>query len=300
MYASPLIFTALGGAISENAGIINIGLEGMMTIGAFVGTAVGYFTKNPWLGFLAGGLAGALLALLHAIASISFKSDQVVSGIAINFIGPGLALFLSRKLFKGATNTMPVPLEHKIPKLFTVLNIDINTSSPINTIFNQDLAVIIALILTVVIWFVFYKTKYGLYIRTVGEHPKAADSLGISIVKVRYIAVILSGVLSGFGGATMTLAVASSFTPTIISGQGFIALAAVIFGRWKPQGVLLGALVFGAAQALAITLGGTNINISSQILAMIPYILTLIILISFKGNTSSPKALGEVYEKGQR
>ncbi|MEG1277396.1 MAG: ABC transporter permease, partial [Cellulosilyticaceae bacterium] len=120
MYASPLIFTALGGAISENAGIINIGLEGMMTIGAFIGTAVGYFTKNPWLGFLAGGLAGALLALLHAIASISFKADQVVSGIAINFIGPGLALFLSRKLFKGATNTIPVPLEHKIPKLFTV------------------------------------------------------------------------------------------------------------------------------------------------------------------------------------
>lgn len=300
MYASPLILTALGGAISENAGVINIGLEGMMTIGAFIGTAVGYFTASPWLGFLAGGLAGAILALLHAIASISFKADQVVSGIAINFIGPGLALFLSRKLFNGATNTMPVPLEHKIPKLFSILNINVDTSSPVNIIFNQDLAVILALLLTLIIWFIFYKTKYGLYIRTVGEHPKAADSLGISIIKVRYIAVILSGVLSGFGGATMTLAVASSFTPTIISGQGFIALAAVIFGKWKPQGVLLGALVFGAAQALAITLGGTSINISSQILAMIPYILTLIILMSFKGNTSSPKALGKVYEKGQR
>ena len=295
MYSTPLIFTALGGVISENSGVINIGLEGMMSLGAFVAAAVGYFTGNPWLGLLAGGLAGGILALFHAIASVSLSADQTVSGIAINFIGPGLALFLSRKFFEGATMTKPLTLEQKVPKLFTVLGIKVTKNTPIDMIFNQDLTVILAMLLTVALWFLFYRTKYGLHIRSVGEHPKAADTLGINVYKVRYFCVITSGILAGIGGGAMSIAVTSHFTAMIISGHGFIAMAAMIFGKWKPHGAFFACIIFGFAQALVITIGGTTLNISSQLLAMLPYVLTLIILTGL-GRAAAPAANGVPYE----
>ena len=295
MYSTPLIFTALGGVISENSGVINIGLEGMMSLGAFVAAAVGYFTGNPWLGLLAGGLAGASLALLHAVASISLSADQTVSGIAINFMGPGLALFFSRKFFEGATMTKPLTLEQKVPKLFTILKINILKNTPIDMIFNQDLTVVLAILLTILMWYVFYKTKYGLHIRAVGEHPKAADTLGINVYKVRYACVILSGFLAGIGGGAMSIAVTSHFTAMIVSGHGFIAMAAMIFGKWKPQGAFFACIVFGFAQALVITIGGSALNISSQLLAMLPYVLTLVILTGL-GRASAPAANGIPYE----
>jgi len=297
MYATPLIYTALGGVISENSGVINIGLEGMMTIGAFVGAAVGFFTDSPWLGFLAAGVAGGMLAVFHAIASISFGADQTISGIAINFLGPGLALFFSRLLFEGATMTKPIPLTSKIPR---PLNGLFPQNSFPDQIFNQYATVYLALLLVGVVWFVLYKTKFGLRLRAVGEHPKAADTLGVNVYKIRYIAVILSGVFAGFGGAAMSIAVVSNFRPTLISGQGFIALAAMIFGKWKPQGAMWASLLFGAAQGLIIYLGSTAIQISSQILAMLPYILTLLILTGFVGKSVAPAADGIPYEKGER
>ena len=292
MYAAPLIYTALGGVMSENAGVINIGLEGMMTIGAFVGATVGYFTGNPWIAFLAAGLASGLIALIHGIASITFGADQIVSGIAINFLGPGISLFLSRIFFSGATMTKPVP--HKISR---PLNGVFERNSFLDLVFNQYMTVYLAFILVVVVWFVLYKTKFGLRIRSVGEHPKAADTLGVNVYKVRYLAVILSGVLAGFGGASMSLALVSSFRPTLISGQGFIALAAMIFGKWKPQGAMLACLLFGAAQGFVIYLGGTSIEISSQVLAMVPYILTLLVLVFFVGRSTGPSANGDPYIK---
>ena len=292
MYASPLIYTALGGVVSENSGVINIGLEGMMTMGAFVGATVGYFTGNPWIAFLAAGLASGLLALIHGIASITFGADQIVSGIAINFLGPGISLFLSRLFFNGATMTKPIA-----NKISRPLNGIFTRNSFLDLVFNQYLTVYLAFVLVIVIWFMLYKTKFGLRIRSVGEHPKAADTLGVNVYRVRYLAVILSGVLAGFGGASMSLAVVSSFRPTLISGQGFIALAAMIFGKWKPQGAMVSCLLFGAAQGFVIYLGGTSVQISSQILAMVPYILTLLVLVFFVGRSTGPTANGDPYIK---
>ncbi|MBU5437874.1 ABC transporter permease [Tissierella sp. MSJ-40] len=293
MYAAPLIYTSLGGVISENSGVVNIGLEGMMTIGAFAGAAVGYFTKNPWLGFLAAGLAGGMLALLHAIACVTFTADHVVSGIAINFIGPGLALFLCKMFFDGAAMTLPLDLDNKIPRPFNGV---FPSNSFLNLVFNQYATVYIAFILVLIVWFLLYKTRLGLRIRSVGEHPRAADTLGINVYRVKYIAVILSGIFAGFGGAAMSLAVVSNYRITLISGQGFIALAAMIFGKWKPQGAMWGCLLFGAAQGLTVYLGGAGLGISSQILAMVPYLITLLVLMVFVGESNGPAANGLQYE----
>lgn len=295
MYSTPLIFTSLGGVISENSGVINIGLEGMMVVGAFTGATVGYFSGNPWIAFLAAGIAGGLFGLLHAIACVSFGADQVVSGIAINFLGPGLSLFLSRVFFNGATMTLSIDLNNKMPRIFH--QIFPQGSFMYYFLGNRYATVYIALISVAIIWYVLYKTKLGLRIRAVGEHPTAADTLGISVFKIRYFSVIMSGVLAGFGGAAMSLAIVSNFRPTLISGHGFIALAAMIFGKWKPQGALLACLLFGSAQGLAVFLGQFDYNISSQILSMIPYILTLIILVSFVGKSVAPAADGIPYVK---
>ena len=295
MYSTPLIFGALGGVISERSGVINIGIEGMMTMGAFTAASVSYFTGNPWLGFLAAGAAGGAIALLHAIASVSFKADQTISGIAINLIGPGFALFFCRLLFKDATMTPPVTT---LPKLFGQ-NAFIGT--PAENL-NVDVTVLLGLVVTVGMWFFLYKTKWGLRVRSVGEHPAAADTLGINVSRTRYICVLVSGILAGFGGASMTLAIISQFNPTAISGQGFIALAAVIFGKWTPYGAYGACLLFGLAQALTVVLGGSDsgVAIPSQILAMLPYILTIVVLILFVGRSVAPKADGEPYEKGVR
>jgi simple sugar transport system permease protein len=295
MYSSPLVFTALGGVITQRSGVDNIGLEGMMTIGAFVGASVGYFTANPWFGFLAGGFSGAALASLHAIASINLRANQLISGIAMNFIGQGLALFLCRIYFNGGVQTISVP--NKIPSLFSIFNIQSRNPS-INAL-NIDASIIIAIILTVVMWFFFAKTKWGMRVTACGDHPAAADSLGINVFAVRYVCAILSGFLAGLGGAAMTLAVVSMFSATVISGHGFIALAAVIFGKWTPHGAFGACLLFGFAQSLVVMLGGLQF-IPSSVLAMLPYILTLVVLALFVGQASMPKAIGKPYIKGQR
>ena len=292
MDSTPLVFAALGGLISERSGVINIGIEGMMTIGAATGVCVAYYTGSPWIGFLAAGAAGGLIALLHGIASITFRADQTISGIAINLIGAGAALFMVRLVFD-VTNTPSVP--KKLPKIFG--------SRPELGILNNlnfDVTVIMALLLTIGIWFFLYKTKWGLRVLAVGEHPAAADTIGINVYKIRYLCVVASGVLAGFGGAATTLAIISNFTPTAISGQGFIALAAVIFGKWKPVRVYAACLLFGFSQALAISLGGGNFAIPTQIIAMLPYVLTIVVLILFVGRSVAPKSSGVPYEKGQR
>ncbi len=295
MYASPLIYTALGGVISENAGVVNIGLEGMMTFGALIAATVGYYTGNPWLGFLAGGLAGMLLSLIHGIATINFAADHIISGIAINFIGPGLALFMARIFFKGATMTTPIPMDQKIPRS---LNGFFAKNSIMEIAFNQYDTVYLAFVLVFVVWFILYKTKLGLRIRAVGEHPQAADSLGINVYKIKYTAVLISGLLAGFGGAAMSIAVVSNFRETLISGQGYIALAAMIFGKWKPHGALWACLLFGAAQGIAIHLAGTSIPVSSTVLNMLPYVITLLTLVVFAGKGGNgPAANGKPFEK---
>jgi len=292
MYSTPLIFGALGGVISERSGVINIGIEGMMTIGAFVGAAVGYYSGNPWAGVLCAGIAGGALALLHGIASISFRADQTISGVAINLLGPALAVFFCRLTFDGATVSYPVP--NKLPKLLGsgVRGMKANL--------NIDIMVLVALAFAAAMWFVLYRTKWGMRILAVGENPAAADTLGINVYRTRYICVILSGILAGIGGSAVTLGIVAQFSQTAIAGQGFIALAAVIFGKWKPQGVYKACLVFGFAQALTVVLGGGAISIPTEILAMLPYVLTVVSLIMFVGKSVAPKADGVAYVKGKR
>lgn len=294
LFATPLLFTALGGMFTEKAGVTNIGLEGMMTIGAFAGAAVGYFTKSALLGFLAGGVAASLVALIHAVVSITFGADQVVSGIAINFIGPGVSLFICSLLFDGAKQTIPVAEgEGKMIKIFDNLTgVDF-----IDKILGQYVTTYVALGLVILISIYLYKTKFGLRLIAVGEHPKAAETLNVNVYLYRYFAVIISGLLAGFGGATMSLATVSNFSQSLVSGHGFIALVAVIFGKWKPYGVLGACLFFGAAQELAILLPSLNINIPESILPMVPYISTLLVLIFFVGKSKGPSSSGVPYIK---
>lgn len=294
LFATPLLFTALGGMFTEKAGVTNIGLEGMMTIGAFAGATVGYFTKSALLGFIAGGIAAALVALIHAIVCITFGADQVVSGIAINFIGPGVSLFFCSLLFEGAKQTIPVADgEGKMIKIFD----NLTGIQFIDKILGQYITTYIALGLVALISIYLYKTKFGLRLIAVGEHPKAAETLNVNVYLYRYFAVVISGLLAGFGGATMSLATVSNFSQSLISGHGFIALVAVIFGKWKPYGVLGACLFFGAAQELAILLPGLNINIPESILPMVPYISTLLVLIFFVGKSKGPSSAGVPYIK---
>jgi len=247
MYSTPLIFGALGGVVSERSGVTNIGIEGMMVIGAVAAASASYFTGNPWIAFLVAGICGGLVALLHAIASVTFAADQTVSGVAINLLAPGLALFACRRFFDGAAMS---PIVSKLPKIF-------GNSWMAGTVWsnlNVNVTTVMALALTVITWFVLYRTKWGLRVRAVGEHPAAADTLGIDVYKVRYACVIISGIFAGFGGASMTIAIISQFTQTAISGHGFIAMAAVIFGKWTPFGAYGACLLFGATQALTVLL----------------------------------------------
>jgi len=293
MYSTPLIFGALGGVVSERSGVTNIGIEGMMVIGAVAAASASYFTGNPWIAFLVAGICGGLVALLHAIASVTFAADQTVSGVAINLLAPGLALFACRRFFDGAAMS---PIVSKLPKIF-------GNSWMAGTVWsnlNVNVTTVMALALTVITWFVLYRTKWGLRVRAVGEHPAAADTLGIDVYKVRYACVIISGIFAGFGGASMTIAIISQFTQTAISGHGFIAMAAVIFGKWTPFGAYGACLLFGATQALTVLLGGGVAPIPSQILAMLPYAMTIIVLILFVGRSVAPKADGVPYIKGSR
>jgi simple sugar transport system permease protein len=277
MYSTPLIFTSLGGVMSEKSGVINIGLEGMMTIGAFFASLIALKSNNPILGLFCGGLAGLIFAFLHALSSIKFKGNQVVSGIGINFLGSGLSIFLCRLIFEGTSMTPPLELDHKLP-----------------LIFGQYITVYLAFIFTFIIWFIYNKTAFGLRLISTGEHPKATDSAGINQIFYKYVGVLSSGFLAGIGGASLSIAIVSNFRPTLISGQGFIALAAVIFGKWTPEGALLSSLFFGLTQALVVWVGGMEeLHISSQLLSILPYIMTLMVLIFFMGKTRSPSALGE-------
>lgn len=300
MYSTPLIFTALGGVITERSGVVNIGLEGMMYFGAFAGAAGAYFSGNPWVGLMCAGIGGAILGLIHAIACVSFSADQIVSGIAINFLGPGAALFISRMIFDGSTQTLSIPNKMPLPLDFLFGEGKMFASYGfMDLVFNRFATVYLAFFLVYLVWFVLYKTKTGMRVIAVGENPEAANTLGISVTKIRYGAVILSGFFAGMGGAAMSIAVVSRFSNTLISGHGFIALAAMIFGKWKPQGALMACLLFGGAKGVEIFLGAKGVPVPGDILAMLPYVLTIIILVGVVGQTTPPGAVGKIFDKGE-
>lgn len=303
-FAAPLIFTALGGVFSERSGVVNIGLEGLMIIGAFVSIVFNltfadtFGALTPWLALLAAMIVGTIFSLLHAVASISFRADQVVSGVAINFLALGLSLFLVKKMYgKGQTDQIQIGFD----KIDVPILSDIPVIGPLffsNTYVPSYLAIILAF----VAWYVIYKTPFGLRLRAVGEHPMAADTMGINVTKMRYIAVMISGALGGIGGAVYATIISRDFSHATISGHGFMALAAMIFGKWHPIGAMGAALFFGLAQSLSIV--GKTIpflkNVPTVYLLIAPYVLTILALAGFIGRAEAPKASGIPYIKGKR
>jgi len=283
-FATPLIFAALGGMFSERSGVINIALEGLMLAGAFTAAVVTYESGNPFLGFLCGMIAGAVLAFVYAIACIKFEADQVVAGFGINILMLGLPALLSSAIYDSSGSTEQIAKENQLPAFF-----DINIAS------------FLAFLLVPICWYVLYKTPFGLRLRAVGENPAAADAAGVSVVRLRYTAVILSGVLAAAGGAYLSIGQSSLFTRAMTAGRGFIALAALILAKWRPVQVFLACLFFGFTEALTIPLANIKLpsgeNVPVQFIQIIPYVLTIIVLAGFIGLSRAPKALGVPYRK---
>ena len=298
IYTTPLLYAALGSCFSEVSGVVNIGIEGMMTAGAFTGTVVAYFTGSPWIGFLCGGLAGAFFGMLHAIATVKLGADQTIAGTAINMLGPGIVIMIAKVMFN-STDTIPLEASMKIPRLFRgVFDTSTVFGRFMDNVFANYASTYLVFIGVIVVWFIFYKTRFGLRLRACGEHPKACETLGINVIRTRFICVCISGLLSGFGGACVTMAIANQFRPISIVGQGFIAIAAVIFGKFRPQGALVGCLLFGFCSGLKVVLGDSS-GVNMQLLSMIPYVVTVIVLILFVGKSHVPSANGKPYVKSK-
>ena len=291
----PILLAALGSCFSERSGVINIGIEGMMTIGAFTGAVVAHFTGNGWIGFLCGGLAGAVLALLHAFICIQLQADQTIAGTAINFLGPGLALFICKAMFDNSSETPSLAPSEKLPKLFDGV---FESGSFGYNVLNVYAVAYLVFVFAIICWFVFYKTKFGAHLRACGEHPQACESLGINVYGVRYACVIISGFMAGLGGAFATLATVSHFRPTVIVGQGFIAIAAVIFGKFSPGGTTLACLLFGLCSGIK-SLASMGNSVSPNLISMIPYIVTILTLVLFVGRAKAPAANGKIFTKAK-
>jgi simple sugar transport system permease protein len=295
-FATPLAFAAIGGIFSERSGVVNIGLEGMMLAGAFFGIVVVAETGQWELGILAAMGAGGVLALIHAFFSIHLQGDQIISGFAINILALGLTGYLFRSIY--STGGTP-ELEERIPNVRLPLIEDIPF---IGDVFGNLSLMIWVMFATVILAFiVLFKTPLGLRIRSVGEHPKAADTVGISVFKVRYAAVILSGILAALGGAYLSFGFGNAFNENMTVGRGYIALAAVIFGNWRPFGAFGACLLFGFSSALALRLQGSPLLptelASANLLSTLPYVLTLVVLVGVIGRSRGPAAAGRPYVK---
>ena len=277
--ATPLLLAALGGMFSERAGVINIALEGLLLAGAFTAASVTWYAGSPWVGLVSAVLAGAAIAAVHAVACIRYRADQVVSGTAINILLTGVPALLSGAFFLSSGSTPQIPKEQLIPW------------TPIG----------IAGLLVPLTYYVLYYTPFGLRLRAVGENPGAADAAGVSVTRLRYAAVLLSGALAGIGGAYLSIGQSSLFTRNMSAGRGFIALAALIFGKWRPVQTMLACLLFGFTEAVAIQLQGVRLfggeEIPNQFIQIIPYVLTIVVLAGFIGTSRAPRALGIPYQK---
>jgi ABC-type uncharacterized transport system permease subunit len=295
--STPLILAALGGMYSERGGVINIALEGIMLAGAFTAAAVTVFTQNPWIGLLAAAVAGLLVSLIHAVASIQFKADQVVVGTAINILFLGVPALVSGALFESTGSTPQLPREQTLPDW----NIPGIESIPVlsQLLSGHKPIVYIALAAVPVSYYVLFRTRFGLRLRAVGENPEAADTAGVSVARMRYAGVMLSGLLAGIGGAYLSIGQNSLFTRNMTAGRGFIALAALIFGKWHPVGAFLACLLFGLADAISIRMQGV-VDIPVQFIQIIPYVLTLVVLAGFIGRAIPPRAIGTPYVKENR
>jgi len=292
---TPLLFTALGGMFSERSGVTNIALEGMILFGAaaaaiaverleapmLAADPLARAAWIPWAGVVAGVLMGGLVATVYAIAVIRYKAEQIVTGTAINLLAAGAPPVLMQALYNTTTNSKEV--ENRLP----VIGVAGESLSPL---------VFLAFLLVPLCWWVMFKTPWGLRLRAVGEQPEAADTMGVNVYRLRYTAVILSGLLAGLAGAYLSIGFLNQFVKNMSAGQGFIALAALIFGKWHPLGVLGATLLFGFFRALAIQLGGSEV-MPSVVVEALPYVLTILVLAGFIGRSRPPAAIGKPYEK---
>ena len=303
MFASPIIITALGGLFSERSGIVNIALEGIMTVGAFAAASVTVVLEPitplaPWIGLAVAIGAGILLSLLHAIASVNLNANQVISGTALNILAGGVTIYLCQiifhqqrsRSFSNGIQKMTVPYLSRIPVIGKIF-------------FTENYPTIyLAVLLAFLTWFVVYKTPFGLRLRSCGENPQAAASMGINVRGMRYFGVLASGALGGLAGGVMVLTADIQFTQLSIHGTGFIALASLVFGRWNPFGVLGVGLFFGFSTALSFYAKDIAFlkALPAEFFYMLPYVLTIVALIFFAGKSVGPKASGEIYDSGKR
>ena len=291
--ATPIALGALAGILCERSGVTNIAIEGLMLMGACVGFIAALVTGSAWLGVVAAIAAGGITVLLHALLSIRFKIDQIISGTVINILAIGVTGFLRNNVILpmqqagsagSALPALPIPLLSQIPVIGPLL-------------FNHQPIAYSMLILVPVLSVLLFRTPWGLRTRSVGEHPRAADTMGINVNRLRYMNVFFSGLMAGLAGAWFSLEASFNFDDLMTNGKGFIALAAVIFGKWTPLGALGGALIFSSADALQIKIQGFSFDLPSQFLQMLPYVITIIVLAGIIGRARPPAAVGKPYEK---
>jgi ABC-type uncharacterized transport system permease subunit len=286
--AAPLVLAGVGAVYNERSGVINVGIEGMMLLGALVAVAVTGGTGSVYLATICAMLAGGLLALVHAYLTVTRRADHCICGFAINVLSLGLTNLLAARLFPGERVRVPVfpvlspPALQELPFVGPVL-------------FRQSAIVWVAFVLPVVAWWVLYRTSWGLHIRAVGEHSRAIATAGLSVFWLRYIGVIISGVCAGLGGSALALAASGYFVPNMTAGRGFVVLAALVVGKWNPLLVAAACLLFGAGDALQLRVQAFRIVIPYQFPVMVPYLLTMAAMIGVVGKAVAPKELGKPY-----
>ncbi len=293
---TPILYAALGELLCERSGNLNLGVEGMMLVGAMSGFSVGVSTGNPWLGLVVGMLGGGLLALVHAFLTISLRANQVVSGLALTLFGTGLSAYLGKSMvgipFAHSFKNIAIPGLSQIPFLGPIF-------------FNHDAMVYLSYLLVPFLWFYIYKTRWGLKLRAVGENPAAADAMGVHVFLVRYIHVVAGGMLAGAGGAYLSLAYSPAWLENMTAGRGWIAVALVIFALWDPFRALVGSYIFGGLDVLGFRMQAYGISVSPYFLRMLPYIFTIVVLVLVtigyrKKRIGAPGALGLPYDREER
>lgn len=292
--STPLILAALGGMFSERSGVVNIALDGIMIFGAFAGAVVAFETGSPWLGLIAAIIAGGLVAHIHGVASIRYQANQIVSGTAINLMAIGIPSMLANGIY-GTTSSTP-----NIKFTLPTVQLPVISQIPFLDVLIGEYLILVyfAFLMVPFSWFILYKTSFGLRLRSVGENPEAADTAGVNVYMMRYYGVWISGILAGLGGAYLSIGHGSAYVRNISAGRGFIALAALIFGRYNPGLTLVGCLCFGIADAFQIRVQGV-IEVPTQFIQMFPYVLTMVVLAGLIGKSHVPAADGIPYTQAK-
>lgn len=296
MYGTPLLFAALGELLTERSGTLNLGVEGMMIVGALAGFAVTAWTGNCWVGAIGAMVAGGLMASIHAVLTVGLQANQVVSGLALTIFGTGLAAFLGR-------NYAGQQAASQFSRLDLGPLTDLPYLGPI--LFNQNALAYIAMALAPALWFFIYRTRWGLELRATGERPEAADAMGVPVYRLRVTYIIIGGVLAGLGGAAISLGTNPGWTEGLTAGRGWIAVALVIFAGWNPMRAMFGAYLFGGIEGLNFRLQATSVHIDPIFLSMLPYLFTILVLVlasreGTRRRLGAPASLGKPYVRGER